>query len=177
MVMQPADLRARIRSIPDFPKPGIVFRDITPLLADPAALNAAVELMAEHYRTRKPEKIVSVESRGFIFGSALACRLGAGFVPVRKPGKLPAEVVRAEYQLEYGSDALEMHRDAVRPGERVLLVDDLLATGGTILAAASLVTRLGGVIESMAFLIELSFLKGRDRIPYDVFSLIRYDAE
>ena len=177
MVMQPADLRARIRSIPDFPKPGIVFRDITPLLADPAALDAAVELMAEHYRARKPAKIVSVESRGFIFGSALACRLGAGFVPVRKPGKLPAEVIRAEYQLEYGSDALEMHRDAVRPGERVLLVDDLLATGGTILAAASLVTRLGGVIESMAFLIELSFLKGRDRIPYDVFSLIRYDAE
>jgi len=167
-----------IRSVPDFPKKGIMFRDITTLLKDAEAFRAAIDALAVRYRNAGVAKIVSIESRGFIFGSALAYALGTGFVPVRKPGKLPSDVVRESYQLEYGSDTLELHRDAVVPGERVLLIDDLLATGGTMEAAAALVERLGGKIAGMAFLIELTFLKGRLRLSrYDVTSLITYDGE
>ncbi len=173
-----SDLVHSIRSVPDFPKKGIVFRDITTLLKDPLAFKEAIDIFFEHYRTKGISKVVSVESRGFIFGSALAYRLGAGFVPVRKPKKLPAESIREEYQLEYGTDAVEMHVDAIAKGERVLLVDDLLATGGTILAAAKLVERLGGGIVGLAFLIELSFLNARQRLSnYDVFSIINYESE
>jgi adenine phosphoribosyltransferase len=173
-----SDLIKSIRSVPDFPKKGIVFRDITTLLKDPLAFNQAIDALYEHYHKKEIAKVVSVESRGFIFGSALAYTLGAGFVPVRKPKKLPAETIREEYQLEYGTDSVEIHVDAIASGERVLLVDDLLATGGTILAASKLVERLGGNIVSLAFLIELSFLNARSRLSnYDVFSVIKYDSE
>lgn len=173
-----SDLRSRIRSIPDFPKPGIVFRDITTLLKDPQAFCQTIDMFYAQFRDRGIQKVVSIESRGFIFGAPLAYRLGAGFVPVRKPNKLPAEKLREEYALEYGTDAVEIHKDAIGQGERVLLLDDLLATGGTSLAAARLVERLGGVIAAFAFLIELSFLHGRERLRgYDVFSIIAYDAE
>jgi adenine phosphoribosyltransferase len=159
------DLRALIRDIPDFPKPGIVFKDITPLLLDPAAVDAAVQAIAGG-------------ARGFIFGAALARELGAGFVPARKPGKLPAEVVTAEYILEYGIDALEMHADALAHGARVLIHDDLLATGGTARALAELVQGLGGVVVGCAFVVELGFLDGRRRLEgFDVLSLVRYDSE
>lgn len=174
----PSDLKTTIRSVPDFPRKGIVFRDITTLLKDPAAFHRAIDLLAAKYTGRNIAKVVSVESRGFVLGAPLACALNAGFVPVRKPGKLPSETLREDYALEYGTDALEIHRDAIAPGERILLVDDLLATGGTILAACRLVERLGGEIAGLAFLIELSFLKGRDRLgKYDVFSLIEYESE
>ncbi|MER3523123.1 MAG: adenine phosphoribosyltransferase [Ignavibacteria bacterium] len=167
-----------IRSIPDFPKKGIVFRDITTLLKDPKAFVEAIDLFYEHFKGSAIEKVVSIESRGFIFGAPLAYRLQAGFVPVRKPNKLPAETLREEYALEYGTDALEIHTDAITPNDRVLVIDDLLATGGTMLAAARLVERLGGNVVGLAFLIELSFLHGRDRLrKYDVFSLITYDHE
>ncbi len=172
------DLRAAVRNIPDFPKKGIVFRDITTLLKDKDAFAATIELIGERYKGAAISKVVSVEARGFIFGSALAYALGAGFVPVRKPGKLPAETIREAYALEYGTDALEIHVDAISPGDLILLVDDLLATGGTILAACDLVRRLGGKIHGLAFLIELSFLHGRERLrEYDVFSLIQYQSE
>jgi adenine phosphoribosyltransferase len=171
-------LKKAIRSVPDFPKKGIVFRDITTLLKNPVAFNLAADLLTERYRDARIAKVVSAESRGYILGSVLAYRLHAGFVPVRKPGKLPAETIREEYNLEYGSDVLEMHTDAVQKGERVLVHDDLLATGGTIEATCKLVERAGGVIVGLAFLIELDFLKGRDRLKqYDVFSLIRYESE
>lgn len=171
-------LAESIRSIPDFPKKGIVFRDITTLLKDPLAFNQAIDIFTEHYRSKDIAKVVSVESRGFIFGAALAYTLGAGFVPVRKPKKLPSKVIKEEYSLEYGTDAVEIHVDAIAPGERVLVIDDLLATGGTILATAKLVERLGGNIAGLAFLIELSFLKGRDRLgKYDIFSIISCDSE
>jgi len=178
-MVTPADqLRPAIRNVPDFPKKGVMFRDITTLLQDPGAFSKSIDLLCDHYRDRKIEKVVSVESRGFIFGSVLAYKLHAGFVPVRKPKKLPAKTIREEYQLEYGTDALEIHTDAIKPGEHVLIVDDLIATGGTILAACNLVERLGGVVESIAFLIELSFLHGRERLgKYDVFSLIHYESE
>lgn len=167
-----------IRSVPDFPKQGIVFRDITTLLKDKTAFNEAIDIFYERYRNKEIAKVVGVESRGFILGAALAYTLGAGFVPVRKPKKLPAEVFREEYQLEYGTDAVEIHVDAIAKGERVLIVDDLLATGGTILATAKLVERLEGKIVSLAFLIELSFLHARARLsPYDIFSIIKYDSE
>jgi adenine phosphoribosyltransferase len=167
-----------IRSVPDFPKKGIVFRDITTLLKDPDTFRQSIDTFYEQYQSQRIAKVVSVESRGFIFGSALAYKLGAGFVPVRKPKKLPSTVIREEYQLEYGADAVEMHVDALAKGERVLLVDDLLATGGTILAAAKLVERLGGSIVGLAFLIELSFLNPRSRLSnYDIFSIIKYDKE
>ncbi len=172
------ELISSIRSIPDFPKKGIVFRDITTLLKDPLAFNEAIDAFHEHYRSKEIAKVVSVESRGFIFGAVLAYTLGAGFVPVRKPKKLPAETIKEEYALEYGTDSLEIHVDAISKGERVLIVDDLLATGGTILATAKLVERLGGNIVGLAFLIELSFLKARERLSnYDVFSIINYDSE
>ncbi len=171
-------LKETIRSVPDFPKKGIVFRDITTLLKNPVAFNLAADLLTERYKDARVAKVVSAESRGYILGSVLAYRLHAGFVPVRKPGKLPAETIREEYKLEYGSDVLEMHTDAVQKGERVLVHDDLLATGGTIEATCKLVERAGGVIVGLAFLIELDFLKGRDRLKqYDVFSLIRYESE
>lgn len=172
------NLKQYIRSVPNFPKQGIVFRDITTVLKDKKAFQEASDIFYEKYQNQNIEKIVCVESRGFIFGSILAYRLGAGFVPIRKPGKLPAEKVREEYELEYGKDAVEIHRDAIGLGERVLLHDDLLATGGTIAAATRLVEQIGGTIVGISFFIELAFLKGRDRLKgYDIFSLISYDAE
>jgi adenine phosphoribosyltransferase len=173
-----ADLRAHIRGIPDFPKPGIVFRDITPLLLDPAALDESVSLLAAWARPREVALVVAAEARGFILGAALARELGAGFVPARKPGKLPSEVVTAEYVLEYGVDALEMHADALADGARVLVHDDLLATGGTARALAQLVEGAGGVIAGCCFLVELSFLGGRAALSgYDVHALVTYDSE
>lgn len=172
------DLLKTIRSIPDFPKKGIVFRDITTLLKNPAALREALDRCAARYADTAVDKVVGVESRGFILGGALAARLGAGFVPVRKPGKLPAATLRQEYALEYGTDAIEVHADAIGKGERVLMHDDLLATGGTMAAACRLVESLGGKIVGVSFLIELSFLHGRNLLaPYDVYSLVQYDAE
>ena len=174
----PTDLRQLIRSVPDFPKPGIVFRDITPLLADPAGLDQAVAQLAEPYRDRSVDLVAAIESRGFIFGAAVARQLQAGFVPIRKPGKLPAATTKVSYELEYGSDSIEIHTDAIRPGQRVLLVDDLLATGGTMAAACQLVTGLGAEIVAIAFLIELAFLNGRAKLAdHDILSLITYDAE
>ncbi len=172
------DLKQSIRSIPDFPKPGIVFRDITTLLKDGAAFREAVDEMAAAFADKKPELVVGVESRGFIFGGAMAYKLGIGFVPVRKPGKLPAETVRAEYELEYGKDAIEIHKDAIRPGQKVLLVDDLLATGGTMAATVELVKQLGAEIVGIVFLIELAFLNGREKLAgYPVKALISYASE
>jgi adenine phosphoribosyltransferase len=173
-----ADLRARIRDIPDFPKPGIMFRDITPLLLDPAALDASVSELAAWARPRDVDLVVAPEARGFILGAAIARELGAGFVPARKPGKLPSEVVSAEYVLEYGVDALEMHADALAHGARVLLHDDLLATGGTAKALAQLVEGAGGEIAGCCFLVELTFLGGRAPLSgYDVHALVAYDSE
>ena len=164
--------------MPDFPKRGIVFRDITTLLKDKKAFRKSVDIFYLRYKNKNIQKVVSVESRGFIFGSALAYRLKAGFVPVRKPGKLPAKTLREEYKLEYGTDALEIHTDAIDRGDRVLLIDDLLATGGTIVAASRLVEKLGGKIISIAFLIELAFLNGRQKLKaYDVSSIITYGSE
>jgi len=178
MVADLQNLRQYIRSVPDFPKKGIVFRDITTLMKDKNAFNTVIDLLYQHYQSFQVDKVVSVESRGFIFGSALAYKLGAGFVPVRKPGKLPANTIRQEYQLEYGTDALEIHTDAIAHGERVIIVDDLLATGGTVRAACNLVESLGGTILELSFLIELAFLQGRKKIDgYKVFSLITYDSE
>ncbi len=171
-------MRESIRNIPDFPKKGIMFRDITTLLKNNRAFTLAIDTMYERYKSERIEKVASVESRGFIFGSVLAYRLGAGFVPVRKPKKLPSTTIKEEYQLEYGTDALEIHTDAIRQDERVLIVDDLLATGGTAGATCKLIKRLGGEIVSLAFLIELTFLKGRERLrEYDVYSIIKYDSE
>ena len=168
-------LGSLIRDVPDFPKKGIVFKDITPLLADPAGFAQAVDLIATRYRDDKIDLVVGVESRGFIFGSAVAARLGTGFIPIRKPGKLPSKTQRIEYELEYGRDALEIHLDAIKAGQRVLMVDDLLATGGTMKACCDLVTQLGGQIVSIAFLIELAFLHGRKKlIEHEVFSVLSY---
>ena len=158
------DLKAQIRHVPDFPKPGILFYDITTLLRRPQGFRAALDRLAAPFEGQGIDLVVGVESRGFIFGGALADRLGAGFVPVRKPGKLPAETVRETYALEYGTDALEIHRDAIAPGQRVLIVDDLLATGGTARAVVDLVKRLGGTVHAVAFLIELADLQGRARL-------------
>ncbi len=167
-----------IRSVRDFPKKGIVFRDITTLLKDGEALRQVVEKFHQKYKGMKIDKVVGVESRGFIIGSALAVKLETGFVPIRKRGKLPAETVRQEYALEYGTDIIEIHKDAISAGERVLLHDDLLATGGTISAACKLVEQLGGKIAGLCFLVELNFLKGRGRLSgYDVFSLVQYETE
>lgn len=169
------ELSKYIRQVPDWPKKGILFYDITTLLNDPNAFKEAIDQLAAHYQGQRIDLVVSVEARGFIFGGALAYKLGAGFVPARKPGKLPWEKIRAEYALEYGTDAVEMHRDAIRPGQRVLIFDDVLATGGTIAATASLVRQLGGEVVGIAFLIDLTFLKGRERLKdYQVFSLIQY---
>jgi adenine phosphoribosyltransferase len=174
----PADLSARIRDIPDFPRPGIVFKDITPLLLDAAALDAAVSALAAYARALEVQYVVAAEARGFILGGALARELGAGFVPARKPGKLPHETVSAEYALEYGIDALEVHADALAGGARVLVHDDLLATGGTARALCDLVAGLGAEVVGCAFLIELSFLGGRERLaPFAVYSLLEYQSE
>jgi adenine phosphoribosyltransferase len=172
------DLRALIRDIPDFPKPGIVFKDITPLLLEPAAVDAAVTALAGWARPRAVDFVVAAEARGFILGAALARELGCGFVPARKPGKLPADTVSAEYILEYGIDALELHADALAHGARVLVHDDLLATGGTARALAELVEKLGAEVVGCAFLVELAFLGGRERLTgFDVHSLVSYEAE
>lgn len=168
-------LKSAIRDVPDFPKPGVVFKDITTLLKDPRLFREAVDLFVDLIGARRIEKVLAVESRGFILGSLVADRLGVGFVPVRKPGKLPARTLRAEYQLEYGTDAVEIHEDALRSGERVLIVDDVIATGGTARATADLAEKLEATIVAYAFLVELSFLKGREKLtPYEVLSLIRY---
>ena len=168
------DLACRIRDIPDFPKKGVLFKDITTLLKDAAAFRTAIDLMTAHFQDKGIDAVVGMESRGFIIGAPLAYNLGAGFIPVRKPGKLPAPSIKAEYSLEYGSSCLEMHVDAIQPDQRVIIVDDLLATGGTAAATVDLVKRLGGNPVGLAFLLELSFLEGRSRLEgYEVFSLIR----
>jgi adenine phosphoribosyltransferase len=169
-------LKKLIREIPDFPKKGILFYDITTLLKDKSGYATLIDQLAEHYIGKQVDLILGMEARGFIFGPALAYRLNAGFVPVRKPGKLPAATARVEYDLEYGSNILEVHKDAIEKGQRVLIVDDLLATGGTAQATAKLATSLGAQIAGLAFVVELDFLKGRDKLtPYDVFSLLHYD--
>ncbi len=169
-------LKALVRTVPDFPKPGILFYDITTLLKDKAGFAQLIDGLAAHYIEQKIDLVLGIEARGFIFGPALAYRLNAGFVPVRKPKKLPAPVARVTYDLEYGSDTLEIHQDAIAPGQRVVLVDDLLATGGTMEATVKLVKELGGKIAGLGFAVELDFLKGRARFPeYDVFSLLHYD--
>jgi adenine phosphoribosyltransferase len=169
-------LKALVRTVPDFPKPGILFYDITTLLKDKTGFAQLIDGLAAHYIEQKIDLVLGIEARGFIFGPALAYRLNAGFVPVRKPKKLPAEVARVTYDLEYGSDTLEIHKDAIAPGQSVVLVDDLLATGGTMQATVKLVKDLGGVIAGLGFAVELDFLKGRARFPeYDVFSLLHYD--
>jgi adenine phosphoribosyltransferase len=170
------ELRALIRDIPDFPKPGIVFKDITPLMADPKALEFAVSGLADYARPLGVDRVLAAEARGFLLGPALALALGAGFALARKPGKLPYDTVSAEYELEYGSDSLELHSDAVQPGMRVLVHDDLLATGGTARALCELVRQLGGEVVGCGFLIELAFLDGRKRLdPYDAHALLSYD--
>lgn len=164
----------KIRTVPDFPKQGIMFKDITTVLKEKKLFGETVDMLAEIYSGKRIDKVVSIESRGFIFGAALAYKLGAGFVPVRKPNKLPAEKIREEYTLEYGTDALEIHTDAIRKGERVLLHDDLLATGGTAGAACRLVEKVGGKVAGLCFLIELGFLNGRTKLSgYDVVSLVK----
>ncbi|MBA3366091.1 MAG: adenine phosphoribosyltransferase [Actinobacteria bacterium] len=169
------DLRDRIRDVPDFPTRGIVFKDIMPLLADPSSLRAAVEGLAEWAEPRRPDVILGAEARGFILGGALAYKLGCGFVAARKPGKLPWRTISAKYALEYGVDALELHADAIAGGNRVVIHDDLLATGGTAKAKVDLVEQLGGEVVGLAFVIELEFLKGRERLSeYEVHSLIQY---
>src|ERR1700685_2324844 len=169
-------LRALVRPVPDYPKPGVLFYDITTLLKDKTGFAQLIDALAAHYIAEKIDLVLGIEARGFIFGPALAYRLNAGFVPVRKPKKLPGPTVRVTYDLEYGSDSLEIHADAIEPGQRVVLVDDLLATGGTMEATIKLVQQLGGEIAGLGFAIELDFLKGRDRFKdYDVFSLLHYD--
>ncbi len=169
------DLESKIRDVPDFPRQGIVFKDIMPMLADPEALREAVERLAEFAEPRKPEVVLGAEARGFILGAALAYHMGCGFVAARKPGKLPWRTVGVKYALEYGFDALELHADAISGGVRVLVHDDLLATGGTARAKVDLVEQLGGEVVGLAFVIELDFLNGRDKLAgYDICSLIRY---
>jgi adenine phosphoribosyltransferase len=169
------DLKAYIREVPDFPKPGINFYDITTLLQDPLALRMTVDRFVWFFARKRIDKVVGIESRGFMFGPIVAYDLNAGFVPVRKPGKLPYHKIRETYELEYGTDTVEMHNDAIRPGEQVLVVDDLVATGGTALAAARMVEALGGVVAGFGFIIELTFLPGREKLQgYEVESLIRY---
>ena len=169
-------LKALIRTVPDFPKPGILFYDITTLLKDPKGFAALIDALAQYYIDKDIDLVLGIEARGFIFGPALAYRLNAGFVPVRKPRKLPGPTARVTYDLEYGSDTLEIHQDAIEPGQRVVLVDDLLATGGTMEATIKLVQQLGGEIAGLGFAIELDFLKGRERLrDYDVFSLLHYN--
>jgi len=168
-------LKAKIRDVKDFPKAGIIFKDITPLLGDPQAFNLAVNLLADRYVGRHVDRVVGIEARGFILGAALAYKLNAGFVVVRKPGKLPSATLQASYALEYGEDQLEVHRDALEPGARIVLVDDVIATGGTLRAATELIQSMKGDIIEVACLIELCALGGRARLPeYEVFSLLQY---
>jgi len=170
------ELREIIRDVPDFPKEGIVFKDITPLLRDPVAFAKIIDVIADKYEEYGVDMVIGAEARGFILGAAIAYRLKAGFVPARKPGKLPHTVTKAEYELEYGIDSLEVHEDAITKHQKVLIVDDLLATGGTARAKAELVEQLGGIVVGIAFLIELAFLDGRSKLgDFDVFSLITYD--
>ncbi len=171
------DLKKHIREVPDFPKPGILFYDITTLLQHPLALRKTVDQFVWFFSERNIDKVVGIESRGFMFGPIVAYDLNAGFVPVRKPGKLPWEKIRETYELEYGNDTLEMHRDAIQPGEHVLVVDDLVATGGTALATARMVEKLGGKVAGFGFIVELTFLDGRKKLEaagYEVASLIQY---
>ena len=169
------DLKKLIREVPDFPKPGILFYDITTLLKDPLGLHWAVDLLANHYVGQVIDRVVGIEARGFIFAPMVAYRLNAGFVPARKPKKLPAETARATYNLEYGQDALEIHRDAISQGQEVLIIDDLLATGGTAAAVAGLVETLGGKVTGIGFLIELEFLKGRQKLSrYNLHAILKY---
>ncbi len=173
-----AGIRRGIRDIADFPKAGIVFKDITPLLADGALFGATIDALAERYQDQKIDTVLGIESRGFIVGAALAYKLGAGFAVVRKPGKLPYETHSASYELEYGTDSLEIHVDGLKKDARVVIADDLIATGGTAHATAELVTKLGATVVECAFVIELAFLNGRNRLnPHPVFSLLRYDSE
>jgi adenine phosphoribosyltransferase len=172
------ELKQQIRDIPDFPKKGIVFKDITPLLGHPQLFRKTIDLLAAPYRAKKIDKVIGVEARGFILAPALAKELKAGFVPVRKPGKLPYRTRRISYSLEYGTDTLEIHEDAIRPGERCLLLDDLLATGGTMAACCELTEASGGKIVGCAFLVELAFLQGRKKLkPHPVFSVVQYEKE
>jgi adenine phosphoribosyltransferase len=180
MATEPAvncdELKKLIREVPDFPKKGILFYDITTLLKDKRGFATLIDALSEHYINQDVDLVLGMEARGFIFGPAVAYRLNAGFVPVRKPGKLPAETARLEYDLEYGSNALEVHRDAIRKGQRVIIVDDLLATGGTAAATVALSKTLGADVCGLGFVVELDFLKGRDKLPgCDVFSLLHYD--
>jgi len=171
-------LKTKIRDIPDFPKAGIVFRDITTLVQDHGAYREALTLLHNHYRDWPIDLVAGIEARGFIFGGALADRLNCGFVPVRKAGKLPAETVLERYDLEYGTAELEIHKDAIRPGDNVLIVDDLLATGGTLAAACKLVEKLGGSVFGVAVIVELTYLNGRKKLAgYDTFALVEYDSE
>jgi adenine phosphoribosyltransferase len=170
------DLKKLIREVPDFPKPGILFYDITTLLKDPAGLRGVIDRLKDHYKDAGVDLVIGIEARGFIFASALAYALGAGFVPVRKPRKLPGERVSVTYSLEYGTDTLEMHTGAVTDGRCILIIDDLLATGGTAVATARLVEQNGGKVAGFGFVVELSFLNGRKKLDgYDVFSLMQYD--
>lgn len=172
------DLKKYIRTVKNFPKPGIMFRDITTLLKEPEGLKGSFNALVDFTEGLKIDKVVGIESRGFMLGAMIAEKLNAGFVPIRKPGKLPAETVKEEYSLEYGTDAVEIHKDAIEAGESVLLHDDLLATGGTARAAVNLIEKLGGNVVQVSFIIELSFLNGRDKLKgYDVRSLVNYDAE
>ena len=170
------DLKQKIRTIPDFPEQGILFRDITTLLSDAEALNETIERFAEHYKNEKIDVVVGVESRGFIIGTPLAIRMGLGFIPIRKAGKLPGPTHGVDYDLEYGKDRVEVHQEAIPEGSRVLLVDDLIATGGTIEGSAKLVKKVGGLIVGYAFVIELTDLKGRERLQEPVFSLIEFEG-
>src|SRR6201986_4096734 len=170
------DLKKLIREVPDYPKPGILFYDLTTVLKDKQGLHNLVDQLCDHYDGHKIDKVAGIEARGFIFAPALAYRLNAGFVPIRKPGKLPAATETVKYDLEYGSDSLQIHKDAITPGQRVIIVDDLLATGGTMQASVELVERLGGIVAGIAVAIELDFLRGRARFPqYDVLSLLHYN--
>jgi adenine phosphoribosyltransferase len=170
------NLKEKIRVIPDFPKPGISFKDITTLLKDAQAFRYVIKTMAEYFKDKKIDMVVGVESRGFLLGAPLAYEMGLGFTLIRKPGKLPGDVLKVDYALEYGTDSLEIHTDSFKPGSNVLLVDDLLATGGTIAAAANLIERLGGKIAGFAFLVELSALEGRKKLKdYDILTLVQYD--
>jgi adenine phosphoribosyltransferase len=172
------NLKAHIRNVKDFPKPGIMFRDITTLLLNPDAFDYTLNQLYSFARDLKINKVVGIESRGFIFGSVLAHKLNCGFIPVRKPGKLPAEKVSISYSLEYGEDKLEMHKDAIQPGNKVLVHDDLLATGGTMNAVCQLIEKLGGEIIQVSFIVELSFLNGRDKLKsYDIRSIVNYENE
>ncbi|HEX4536724.1 MAG TPA: adenine phosphoribosyltransferase [Candidatus Acidoferrum sp.] len=170
------DLKKLIREVPDYPKPGILFYDLTTLLKDKPGFHNLIDLLCEHYNGHTIDVVAGIEARGFIFAPALAYRLNAGFVPVRKPKKLPAKCASVSYSLEYGTDTLEIHEDAIKPSDRVIICDDLLATGGTAAATAKLIQQLGGKVEGLAFAVELTFLKGRSKLPgLDVFSLIKYD--